>query len=371
MKKTYIWSLPTRIFHHLLSIFILAAFLTDDDKLINYHSNIGYVILILLIFRLFWGFIGPKYSLFKEFPININEAKEFMKNIFKSEQKYVGHNPMASYVMIAILVTTFLVIISGVLTLGIQEGKGVLSFLNSEYFKKMKLFEDIHEFLANFLIVLVVGHLCGIAFDRIFHKKHQTLNSIFTGYKMVENIDDIKLNIFQKIFFFIVVVLFFMFVFFAILKPSNILTASIYEPIDYKAQNIAFVNECGSCHTLYPPSLLPKKSWKLIMSDLENHFGDDAAVDREVNENILSFLIKNSAENSTMEASWNFINSIGNSDIIALSKTDYWEKRHKDIPKYVFKNEKVKSVANCKACHSDIEKGLIEDENIKDISDFM
>ena len=47
------------------------------------------------------------------------------------------------------------------------------------------------------------------------------------------------------------------------------------------------------------------------------------------------------------------------------------EKKHKDIPKDVFKNEKVKSVANCKACHSDIEKGLIEYENIKDISDFM
>lgn len=256
MKRTYIWSLPTRIFHHLLAIFILAAFLTDDDKLINYHSNIGYAILILLIFRLFWGFIGPKYSLFKDFPTSINEAKEFIKNIFNSEQKYVGHNPMASYVMISILVTTFLVIISGVLTLGIQEGKGVLSFLNSEYFKKMKLFEDIHEFLANFLIVLIVGHLCGIAFDRIFHKTHQTLNSIFTGYKMVENVDDIRLNIFQKIFFFIVVVLFFMFVFFAILKPSNILTASIYEPIDYKAQNKYFVNECGSCHTLYPTKFI-------------------------------------------------------------------------------------------------------------------
>lgn len=48
-----------------------------------------------------------------------------------------------------------------------------------------------------------------------------------------------------------------------------------------------------------------------------------------------------------------------------------WERKHKKIPKEVFKNEKVKSVANCKACHSDIEKGLIENENIKDISDFM
>lgn len=107
------------------------------------------------------------------------------------------------------------------------------------------------------------------------------------------------------------------------------------------------------------------------MGDLENHFGDDASLDEKTNQDILTFLLKNSAETSTMQASWNFLNSIGDKDIIALTKTSYWERKHKKIPKEVFKNEKVKNVANCKACHSDIEKGLIENENIKDISDFM
>lgn len=106
------------------------------------------------------------------------------------------------------------------------------------------------------------------------------------------------------------------------------------------------------------------------MGDLENHFGDDASLDVETNNEILAFLVKNSAETSTMEASWNFLNSINNKDIIALSDTEFWKKRHKDIPKEVFENSKIKSKANCKACHTDIEKGLVEDENIKDISDF-
>ncbi len=110
---------------------------------------------------------------------------------------------------------------------------------------------------------------------------------------------------------------------------------------------------------------MPKKSWELIMSDLENHFGDDASLDLETNKNILAFLVQNSAETSTTEASFKFLQSIKNQDIIALSKTTFWEKTHKDIPKEIFDNEKIKSKANCKACHSDIEKGLIEDENIK------
>jgi hypothetical protein len=115
---------------------------------------------------------------------------------------------------------------------------------------------------------------------------------------------------------------------------------------------------------------MPKKSWELIMSDLENHFGDDASLDEELNKNILAFLLKNSSETSTMENSWKFLTSIGDKDIITISKTTYWEKRHKDLPKEIFDNEKIKSKANCKACHSDIEKGLIEDENIKNPSTF-
>ena len=106
------------------------------------------------------------------------------------------------------------------------------------------------------------------------------------------------------------------------------------------------------------------------MNDLENHFGDDASIDEESNKNILAFLLKNSAETSTMEASWNFLNSIKDKDIISLSETTFWKKTHEDIPKEIFNNKKIRSKANCKACHSDIEKGLIEDENIKNLSTF-
>ena len=69
------------------------------------------------------GIFFPKYSLFKDFPANKNEAKEFLKNIFDDKQKYIGHNPLASYVMIAMLVVAFLAIITGVLAYGIQEEK--------------------------------------------------------------------------------------------------------------------------------------------------------------------------------------------------------------------------------------------------------
>lgn len=252
MQKSYIWSLPTRVFHLLLAFFILLSFLTDDDKLLNYHAIVGYSILILLLFRVCWGFIGPKYSLFKDFPANKNEAKEFLKNIFDDKQKYIGHNPLASYVMIGMLVVAFIAIVTGVLTYGIQEGKGVLSFLNNSFFRDMKLFKEIHEFFANLLIVLIVAHLAGVVVDRLLHKKHETLNSIVTGYKVTTVDESIKLTFLQKIFAALMFIVFVYFLIYNFYEPKNIFIASKYEPVDYKAQNVAFVNECASCHTLYP-----------------------------------------------------------------------------------------------------------------------
>ena len=370
MKKSYIWSIPTRVFHALFVLFITLVFLSAEDKWLNFHAVIGYCVLILVIFRIFWGILGPKYSLFKDFPLGKQNVKEYLNHIFEEKQKYTGHNPLASYVMIAMLIIAIVSVLTGALAFGIQEGKGIFSFLNSSFFKNMKLFKEIHEIFANLFIVLIVAHILGVLVDRLLHKKHETLNSIVTGYKITDENKTVKLNIYQKMFSFLMFIFFIGFLVFNLFNPKNILIASKYHPIDYKIQNELFVKECGSCHTLYPPHLLPKKSWELLMADLENHFGDDASISQDLNENILAFLVNNSAETSTMKSSFNFLNSIKNQDIITMTKTTYWEKTHKDISKEIFNNKEVKSKANCKACHSDIEKGLIEKENIKNLSDF-
>ena len=370
MQKSYIWSLPTRVFHALFAIFILLAFLTDDDNLLLYHAIIGYGIFILLLFRVGWGLFGPKHSKFKDFPLSIKETKKFLGEIINNSSKYVGHNPLASFVMVAILATVFLAILSGILTYGIQEGKGIASFLNSSFFKEMELFEEIHEFFANFLILLVVIHLGGVLSDWIFHGKNKTLNSIANGYKITEKKETIHLNLFQKLFALLMAVLFIGFLIYSLSTPKNVLTASVFKPINYEQENELFVDECASCHTLYPPSLLPKKSWIKLMADLENHFGDDASLDEEDTKIILDYLKENSAETSTMQASLNFLNSIKDKDIIAMTHTDFWKRKHKEIPKEMFDHEQIRSKANCKACHLDIEKGLIENENIKSLSSF-
>ncbi|WP_320035545.1 cytochrome b/b6 domain-containing protein [Halarcobacter sp.] len=253
--KSYIWTLPTRVFHWLFATSILLAFLTDDDNLLTYHAIIGYSIFILLGFRFFWGIAGPKYSRFSDFPLSIKALKEFLSNIF-SHKEYAGHNPAASYVMIAMFVVTALTIISGVLTFGIQEGKGLLSFLNNSYYKEMEIFEEIHEFCSTLLIILIVAHIGGVLSDRLLKPETQTLNSIFTGYKTLNIVKNVKLNIFQKALGFLFLIIFILFLVFSFTNQGNLLLVSKYEPINYEKKNELFVSECASCHTLYPSKYL-------------------------------------------------------------------------------------------------------------------
>ena len=358
--KSYIHTYPTRIFHFLLVIYVLAIFLISEEKnLLPLHVAIGYGILILIIFRIYFGFFGPLYSRFKDWPLSIKESFEFILNFFHPKE-YISHNPLASFAILAIVINLFLVVISGMLVYGIQEGIGVVSFLNDSLYKDMNLYKDIHQLFSNILLGLIFIHISGVLVDRVLHKDKKTLNSIFNGYKNIKAKNS-KLSNTQKIISSIFLTL-------AIITPlylfstNNILMSSKYKKIDYEQELEVFVEECASCHIIYPPHLLPKNAWNKIMDNLEEHFGDDASIDKDSNKIIREYLLKNSAQNSKKQVSINVLNTY--IEEIAISENKYWKDVHKNLEKSLFKSKKVKTKSNCKACHTNFENGIIENRDI-------
>src|SRR5258707_12423348 len=45
-------------------------------------------------------------------------------------------------------------------------------------------------------------------------------------------------------------------------------------PVDHAAT----IKECGACHLVFPPQMLPTRSWQKLMGDLKAHFGQDASI---------------------------------------------------------------------------------------------
>ncbi len=178
---------------------------------------------VLLLYRVIWGVMGPRYSLFSDFNLNITALKEYLFSLFNPRKKYIGHNPAASYVMIGIIIVMLLLTITGFLTYGTQENKGFFAFLNATFFKDMELFEDIHEFLGTVLWFFITAHVGGVLLDRLLHPQNGTLTSILNGNKNMEG-ENIKLTLFQKAVAFIGIGLCVFILIYALSGNANMIT---------------------------------------------------------------------------------------------------------------------------------------------------
>lgn len=124
--------------------------------------------------------------------------------------------------------------------------------------------------------------------------------------------------------------------------------------------NELYMNECASCHFAYQPGLLPERSWVKLMDNLENHFETDASLDSEDHKKILRYLVDNSADKAlNYKRSRKINSSIRAYDTpIAVSDTPYFMKEHRGIRKDLIEQKEVRSISNCKACHTSADRGI-------------
>ncbi|AXS79597.1 cytochrome C [Dechloromonas sp. HYN0024] len=117
----------------------------------------------------------------------------------------------------------------------------------------------------------------------------------------------------------------------------------------------SFSAECSSCHIAYQPALLPAKDWRKLMSGLSDHFGTDATVDSKKAQEITAFLERNAGDPSRL-------GNAGNPP--RITKTARFFGKHDEIPARFWRDPRVKSAANCEACHGGAAKGNYSERDI-------
>lgn len=118
---------------------------------------------------------------------------------------------------------------------------------------------------------------------------------------------------------------------------------------------ISFKTECGGCHLAYPPGLLAARDWQRTMAGLKDHFGTDAAVDAKTGLEIAAFLERNA----------------GNADKPGyagepprISQTARFVRKHREVSAKTWRDPRVKSAANCEACHRGAASGNFSEHEI-------
>jgi hypothetical protein len=116
--------------------------------------------------------------------------------------------------------------------------------------------------------------------------------------------------------------------------------------------------ECGACHLVFPPQFLPARSWQALMADLGDHFGEDASLPEPVRSEITNYLVAHAADAPGTREGRRFLRGLDTASIpLRISLTPWWQRAHDEIRPAAFTSAKVKSPANCAACHLDAAKG--------------
>ncbi len=129
--------------------------------------------------------------------------------------------------------------------------------------------------------------------------------------------------------------------------------------------NQQYQDECGACHFAYQPGLLPARSWRKLMDNLADHFGENAEFDEADRLVLLAYLEKNSADKSGSYLSRKVMRSLPRKGtVMKISKLGFMAHEHDEIPRRLFKDS-LQGLTNCNDCHQRAEQGSYNEREIK------
>lgn len=114
--------------------------------------------------------------------------------------------------------------------------------------------------------------------------------------------------------------------------------------------------ECGACHMVYPAGLLPARSWRTMMGDLANHFGENAELEAGLTKSIEAHLVSRAGPDKRRGAT---------PTSMRITEQEWWTRKHEKrgrIAPAALAKAGAKSKAECKACHVDAEQGLFDED---------
>lgn len=119
----------------------------------------------------------------------------------------------------------------------------------------------------------------------------------------------------------------------------------------------AYQTECAACHLAYPPGLLPAASWTRMMGSLDRHYGSDASLDPATVRQLTGWL-------QTHAGTYKRVSSEPPPDD-RITRSAWFERKHRKIEASTWRLPSVKSAANCAACHTRADRGDYDDDSVQ------
>ena len=197
--STLVWDPLVRFGHWALVAAFAVAYLSAEEEAGGpdpLHVWGGYVVGVLVVLRVVWGFVGPRHARFSDFVRSPIVALVYFKDLlYGRARRYIGHSPAGGAMVIALLVCLAATVATGLIAYG-EEGKGPLAVVmvtdaneaGSRALAERRGGEtestigELHGLMANITVALVVAHIFGVVVASVVHKENLVL-AMITGRK--------------------------------------------------------------------------------------------------------------------------------------------------------------------------------------------
>jgi cytochrome b len=182
LNKIRVWDLPTRLFHWALALLVIAAVVFEKigGDIIVWHFRCGYAVLTLVLFRVLWGLVGARYARFSSFRCKPADIAAHVSDLKadKTEDR-VGHNPLGSLSILAMLGALLLQASTGLWSNDDIENEGPLAQIAGKALSDKITW--VHTEIGATLIYILVGlHVAAIAWY-YFKKKRDLVTPMISG----------------------------------------------------------------------------------------------------------------------------------------------------------------------------------------------
>ena len=178
-----VWDLPVRLVHW--ALVVLVAFQVASGKiggkLIDWHLVSGYAILVLVLFRIMWGFAGSSSARFARFLARPAAALGFASRLLaRRAEIYAGHNPLGGWMVLALLASLLVQVGTGLFANDGIATEGPLAALVS--IELSDRLTTLHRWNLKILLVLIAVHTAAALYHWLALKEN-LIDAMFSGVK--------------------------------------------------------------------------------------------------------------------------------------------------------------------------------------------
>lgn len=182
MIEVKVWDPVVRVCHWFtVTVVLVNTTILDEGSI---HEALGYAVAVLLAVRLVWGLVGSKYARFSAFFPTRKRLREHLAGLSLAgnpltskspagqpggDHATLGHNPLGALMIFNLLLTLFVICLTGHL-------------MTTDRFWGSELMEDAHEAFVTYLLMSVAFHVAGVLIES-FRTRVNLISAMVTGKK--------------------------------------------------------------------------------------------------------------------------------------------------------------------------------------------